>query len=161
MKNMLLIAIAAATVAIAPAFAQTMSASAYVKAAGAGDLYERTSSQIVLQSTQNPRIREFADMMIAHHTKSTADVKAAAKQAGIAVPTPKLTAAQSSQIAQLRAARGSKRDTAYVSQQKLAHDQALALHKGFASNGRSEPLRKTAAAIVPVIEQHIQALNAM
>lgn len=59
-----------------PAAAQVMSPAEYVKMAGASDLYERQSSELVLQSTKNPEIRDFATMMIAHHTQSTADVKA-------------------------------------------------------------------------------------
>ena len=66
----------------------------YVKTAGAADLYERRSSQIVLQSTTDPRFRQFAQMMIMHHTKSTAEVKAAAMRSRVAVAPLVLMPAQ-------------------------------------------------------------------
>lgn len=47
----------------------------YVAVAGASDLYETRSSQIVRQSTTDPRVRSYADMMIADHARSTAAVK--------------------------------------------------------------------------------------
>ena len=70
------IIIALATLAAAPAAAQVMTPADYVKTAGASDLYERQSSQIVLQTTQDPKVRQFAQEMLADHAKSTAQVKA-------------------------------------------------------------------------------------
>jgi putative membrane protein len=73
-----------------PAAAQVMAPAEYVMAAGASDLYERTSSQIVLETTTDPRVRSFAEMMIQHHTKSTADVAAAARRSRVRVTPPRL-----------------------------------------------------------------------
>ncbi|MFS0772082.1 DUF4142 domain-containing protein [Sphingomonas sp. 1P08PE] len=152
-----LVAIAAA----GPAMAQTMTAKTYVAKAGAGDLYEKQSSQLVLGSTQNAQLRDFANQMIADHTKSTADVTAAAKQAGMAVPAPKLEPMQARNIAALRAAKGDARDRLYVQQQKTAHQMALDLHRGYASNGTSAPLKTVATSITPVVEQHLQHVQGM
>lgn len=162
MKTIPLLAAAFASAIIAaPAFAQAMSPQDYVASAGASDLYERQSSELVSQSTKNMKIREFAQMMIAHHTKSTADVTSAARQANVPVPPPSLNAEQTAMMAQLRAAHGEARDTAYLTQQKTAHAQALTLHQIYAAAGTAAPLRAAAAAIVPVVQQHIERLNAM
>ena len=77
-KEMKLYVLAAATLIATPGFAQVMIPVEYVKTAGASDLYERQSSQIVLQSTTDPRVRQFTQMMIMHHTKSTAEGSAPA-----------------------------------------------------------------------------------
>jgi putative membrane protein len=153
---------AAATALVAtPAFAQAMAPAEYVANAGASDLYERQSSELVSQSTRDLRIREFAQMMITHHTKSTADVTSAARQARVPVPPPRLNPLQAEMIAQLRAATGPARDAAYVAQQKAAHGQALNLHKAYAMEGTAPPLRAAAATIVPVVQRHIQMLMTM
>jgi putative membrane protein len=161
MRTIATVAAVAASCIAAPAFAQAMSPAEYVANAGAGDLYEITSSQIVLETTQDPKIREFANMMIEHHTKSTADVKAAAGKAGLKPMPPKLMPAQAEMIAQLRAETGAARDAAYLAQQKMAHDQALAIHQGYASEGKAAPLREAAAKIVPVVQHHIDMLKGM
>ena len=148
-------------VGIAPALAQTMAASQYVAEAGAGDLYERESSQIVLQSTGNPKLRSFAQEMLRDHAKSTAQVKAAALRAGVRVAPAKLTPPQAQMIAQLRAAKGAARDSEYVAQQKSAHQQALALHQRYASDGTAAPLKTVAATTAPVVQHHIEMLQAM
>lgn len=144
-----------------PAFAQVMTPTEYVTAAAAGDLYERQSSELVLQSSNDPKVKAFASMMITHHTKSTADVKAAAAQAKVKVASPALMPAQEEMIAQLRAEKGPARDARYIAQQKAAHGQALSVQKAYAAEGTTLPLKRTAAKIVPVVEQHIHELMKM
>ena len=156
-----LIACGLATMLAAPAFAQAMSPTEYVKTAGASDLYEITSSKTVLESTTDPKVRQFATMMIQHHTKSTADVKAAAMRAKLRPPPPMLMPAQNELIAQLRAENGPARDQAYIAQQKASHNQALFVQQAYAKEGTSAPLKTAAAKIVPVVKQHIAMLKTM
>ena len=146
---------------VTPALAQAMAPAEYVKAAGAGDLFERQSSQIVLETTRNPKVRDFATMMIKQHTKSTADVKAAAAKARVPVAPPMLTPAQAEMIAQLRGESGPARDATYIAQQRAAHGQALAVQEAYAKGGRAMPLKMTAMKIVPVVKMHITMLKGM
>lgn len=145
----------------APAMAQVMTPTEYVAAAGAGDLYERTSSQIVLESTSDPRVRDFAQMMITQHGKTTADVKAAAKASRVAAPPPMLNPLQTELIAELRAETGPSRDAVYIAQQKAAHGQALNVHKAYAMGGTKPALKAAATKIVPVVQSHIDMLKTM
>ena len=138
-----------------------MGAPAYVMKAGAGDLYERQSSELVLATTANPKIKGFAQMMITDHTKSTADVKRAAMAANVKVAPPKLDADGMKNVAALRAAKGTARDTLYVQQQKMAHQKALALHQSYAAGGTVAGLKTVAASIAPVVQTHITVLQAM
>ena len=133
----------------------------YLKAAGAGDMYEKQSSQIVLQSTKNAKLRTFANHMIKDHTTSTAEVKAAAMKSGITPKPPMLMPKQATMISQLKAAKGTARDTLYVEQQKQAHQEALATHQDYASTGDKPALKATAAKIVPVVQSHIDMLQSM
>lgn len=144
-----------------PALAQVMAPTDYVKTAGASDLYERQSSALVLETSQDPKVRAFAQMMIAHHTQSTADVKAAAAKAKVKAAPPMLTPLQNELVTQLRSEKGAARDARYIAQQKAAHGQALAVQKAYASEGTSPPLKAAAARIVPVVQQHIQELMKM
>ncbi|MDO6412904.1 DUF4142 domain-containing protein [Sphingomonas sp. BIUV-7] len=152
---------AAALLAAAPAYAAPMTPADYVKTAGASDLYEKTSSQIVLQTTTDPKVKSFASMMVADHSKSTANVKAAAMKSKVMVAPPMLTPAQTEMVAQLRAETGPNRDAAYIAQQKTAHGQALAVQKAYAMEGTAAPLKAVAATIVPVVEHHIAMLKTM
>ena len=158
MKTVLILVSA---LAAAPALAQVMAPAEYVKTAGASDLYERQSSQIVLQTTQDSKVRQFAEQMIAEHTKSTADVKAAAARSRVPVAPPALMPAQAELIAQLRAESGPARDATYIAQQKASHNQALDVQKAYAMDGTAPALKIAADKIVPVVESHIAMLKAM
>ncbi len=144
-----------------PAHAQVMTPAEYVATAGASDLYERTSSQIVLQTTSDPKIRSFAQMMILHHAKSTADVKAAARRSRVQPTVAQLNPLQTELVAELRAEHGPARDKAYVAQQKAAHGQAFNVQKAYAMEGTSPALKAAAAGIVPVVQNHIDMLKTM
>lgn len=153
-------AVAAATIA-APAMAQVMTPAEYVMTAGASDLYEITSSQVLLETTQDPKLRAFAQMMISDHSKSTADVKAAAARSRVKALPPKLTPLQQELVAELRAEQGPARDAEYIAQQKASHGQALDVQKAYAMEGTAPALKAAAATIVPVVEHHIMELKAM
>lgn len=161
MKTALYTLLAAATVVATPALAQSMTPTEYVMAAGAGDLFEIQSAQAVLETTTNPSIRSFAQEMLTDHQKSTDMVKAAALRAHLQVDPPMLMPAQADMLTQLRAQTGPARDTTYITQQKTAHDQALALQKGYATSGTAVPLKQAAAKIVPVVKMHIKMLTTM
>jgi putative membrane protein len=148
-----------ALMAATPAAAQVMTPAEYVKTAGASDLYERQSSQIVLQTTHDPKIRAFAEGMIADHAKSTADVKAARSR--VPATPPALTPVQQELIAELRAESGPARDATYLAQQKASHNQALDVQKAYALDGTAPALKAAAAKIVPVVEHHVAMLKTM
>src|SRR3954469_9031249 len=78
----------------------------YVAKAGASDLYEKTSSQIVLRSTRDPEVRRFASMMVTDHSKSTAMVKSAPLRSGVRAKPPTLDPMQRRMVAELRRADG-------------------------------------------------------
>jgi putative membrane protein len=161
MKTLMISAAFGAALLSVPAAAQVMTPTEYVAAAGASDLYEITSSQIVLETTQNPKLRDFAQMMVRHHTKSTADVKAAATKSRVKAAPPKLNPLQQELVTELRGENGAARDGAYIAQQKASHGQALNVQKAYATEGTAPALKTAAASIVPVVEQHIAMLMTM
>ena len=138
-----------------------MTGSTYVMKAGASDQYEIQSSKLLLQTTRNQKLKDFATMMVTDHNKSTADVKAAATSAGMTPGAPHLDAVGLRNVAALRAAKGSMRDTLYIRQQKASHQRALMLQQGYAANGTVPALKTAASNIVPVVQTHITELSTM
>jgi len=131
----------------------------FLAKAGASDLYERQASQLVLSSTHDKQIRDFASEMIRDHTKSTQMVKSAAMRSGLHPRPPMLDRAQQGMLAALRRAHGADRDRKYLDQQRSAHNQALGLMQDYAASGSAPALRKAAADIVPVVQHHIDMLS--
>jgi putative membrane protein len=150
----------AASVAFA-GMASAMPTPAYLKAAGASDMFEKESAKVVLMSTKDANVKKFANMMITDHTKSTAMVKAAAAKSGVTPPPPMLMPKQTAMLNELKGAKGTARDKLYITQQKAAHGEALATHQEYASTGDKPALKSTASQIVPVVQEHISMLNGM
>jgi putative membrane protein len=144
-----------------PAKMVPSAAPAYLARAGAGDLYEIQSSQLAQQKATAANIRDFAQMMIEHHTGTTRKLMSAARAAGIAPSPPALEPPQRAMIEELRSLSGNAFDAAYLRQQRAAHDQALALHSSYAENGDRPALRVTARSAVPIIRTHIDRLDAI
>jgi putative membrane protein len=151
---------ASAELPVPPMASATQQADAYLFHAGAGDIYEITSSMLAIQKSQNPAVRQFATMLIADHTNTTNVALANAKSAGVMPPPPELSPMQKDMISQLIAA-GANFDRVYLQQQAVAHQQALAIQSGYASQGDVPSLRATATSAVPIIQGHLNHVQGM
>ena len=138
-----------------PQAAATQQAQAYLFHAGAGDVFEITSSMVAIQKSQNPQVRAFASMLIDHHTQTTNQSLAVAKSAGVMPPPPELSPMQKDMIGQLMAASPASFDRVYLQQQVPAHQQALSINSGYARSGDVAALRQNAQGAVPVIQAHL------
>lgn len=169
MKTFVLAAALALAAPVLPAAAQMMDqppapatvAPGYLFRAGEGDVFEITSSQIALQRSQNPALRRYAQMLIDHHSRTTNLALATAKQAGVAPPPPILQAPKRDMISQLLAAPAGDFDRTYLDQQVQSHQEARALHQGYAASGDVPALRRTAAATVPIVQRHLDEVTRM
>jgi putative membrane protein len=131
-------------------------AQAYVRLAASSDMFEIESSRLALQRSQNAQIRQFAQMMIDHHTDMSMQLSAAARASGQMVPTA-MVPAHAQLVTALRASASvGAFDRLYVTQQRLAHQQALALHTNYAARGDTPALRTVANAAVPAVRAHLQ-----
>ena len=128
----------------------------YVMKAGASDLYEIRSSELAASRARRSGIREFAQMLVRDHQRTTALVTQSAREDGVPVRPPMLEPAQRNMIRQLERARPADFDRLYLSQQVMAHQQALSLHRGYSQTGDARALRRTAAGAVPIILGHLQ-----
>ena len=165
MKRLVALAVLAAT---APAFAQPApqapglqartTAATYVTMAASSDTYEQESSKLALAHASNPDVRAFAQMMVTDHANTSAAVMAAAKQASIGKPGG-INERHVAMLKSLREMSHDKMERGYVDQQVLAHEEALALHQGYAAQGDNPGLRAAAASAVPIVEAHLAEIR--
>jgi putative membrane protein len=134
-------------------------AHAYLRMANSGDLYEIQSSQLALQNSQEPSVKNLAQMIIADHTRLSAELKQAAKEAGVAVAPPMLAPHHAQMLERLRAAPAARFDALYRQQQVTAHREALNLHRNYAASGDVAALKVAASRAVPAIEMHLHQLQ--
>jgi putative membrane protein len=101
-------------------------------------------------------------MIVADHTRSTQMLMAAAQSAGLTPPPPTLLPQHQALLDQLRAAgSGPGFDQTFQQIQVQAHQQALMLHQNYAASGDVPALRTVAGQIVPVVQMHLQQVQAL
>ncbi len=136
----------------------------YVNQAGASDMYEIAAGKIAAHKAKRKDIKGFGEQMVKDHTKATANLMSALNNAQrkIAPPSDQLPTDKQAMVDQLNAApRGVAFDNLYLSQQLQAHQQAWALHKGYAVDGDDSALRAVASQAVPVIESHLTMIKSL
>lgn len=131
-------------------------AQAFVVAAASSDMFEIESSRLALQRSQDPRIRAYAEMMIRDHTNMSSQLRAAATEAGVGLPTQMLPMHEEMIVALERAANF---DATYRQQQEVSHERTLRLMDNYARRGDVPRLRGVAAAAVPVVRGHLEEMR--
>jgi putative membrane protein len=136
--------------------AAPMTAQAFADAASASDAYEIAASKLAETKAGSADVKTFAAQMVKDHTKSTADLKAAAAKAeGNPIPAGVMTSEQQANMTKLQGLTGADFDKEYVSQQVAAHENALAALQGYAAGGDSAPLKDFAGKTATVVEGHL------
>ena len=146
---------AAGSVALSPQeFATTMAAS---------DRFEIESARIIMGKSPSAAVREFAGMMVRDHSASTERLKAAVGTTpDLSLPaTPALSAAQQTQLDQLRSANGNEAAALYLGQQVMAHETALAMLSAFAAHGTHEGLKAFAGDTANAVRTHLDRIRTL
>jgi putative membrane protein len=149
-------------VAAAPADPMSpLFAPGYSRMAASSDLFEIESSRVALQQSRNPQVRQFAQTMIDHHTRTSAEMMQIAQQAGLNPPPPTMLPPQQAAFDRVRAAGPMEFDAVYKREQIAGHQQALSLHQGYAAQGDLPPFRDFASRTVPIIQQHLDMASGL
>jgi len=143
--------------AMAPALA-----SDFVATIAASDMFEIASGKLAQSMATKEECKKFGTMLVADHGKSTADLKTAAAAATPPVTLPTgLPAELQAKLDALKAAKGAEFDKLFIEQQKDGHKKALEALKSYASGGDVASLKAFATKGAPVVQAHLDELNAM
>lgn len=141
-----------------PAVAQTPippPTRAFVASAAQSDRYEIAAAQDALAQSRDPRVRAFAQTMIADHRRLDGALRQAASASGAPPPPPGMSGDQAKLLSALQGLRGADFDRGYARQQVIAHEGALAVMESYAQAGADPTIRRAAQAAVPVIRGHL------
>ena len=143
-----------------PDAAGPMMGSQFITAASQSDEFERTEGKMAETMGASPAVRHFGAKMVSAHTRTTVDLHAAIRQAGMAVPPPPpMRPDQMQMISELSAMSGRQFDRAYLDQQLQAHEQTLELMNAYASTGEVPSLKAAAQMTVPIVQSHIDMVK--
>lgn len=135
----------------------------FVAAAAVANRFEIQSAELALARAGDARLKEFARMMLTDHKAALRELEAAAKEAGVAMPTePALDQSHATKIAALESRKDPTNfDQAYRTDQMHAHQQAVTLLEMYQRTGTKNSLRVWATKTLPVVKKHLEMLATM
>jgi putative membrane protein len=122
--------------------------------AAQGGMAEVQLSELARKQAGSAEVREFAERMIADHTKANTELMAIAKQKGMTLPK-ELSAEHRAAMQSLKSKKGAAFDEAYMAVMKKDHVKTIALLQ--AANGptfEDAALKAFASKQLPIVEQH-------
>ena len=125
----------------------------FMTMAAHSDSFEIKSSQLALQKSSSPEVKQYAQKMIDEHTQSTNQLKQIAAQKGATLPSDP-GAFNQAVLDQLTPLSGTEFDRAYLEAQANGHMQAVAVFRTESGRGQDTALKQFAARLLPTIEQH-------
>jgi putative membrane protein len=142
--------------------AAPMSGQDFASTVAASDAYEIAAGKLAQQKATTKDLKDFGKAMVDDHTKSTDKLKTAAGKASPAItPAPAMTDEQQANLKTLQSATGTAFDTAYKSQQVVAHEKALAALRAYAGSGDVPQLRDFAREAQDVVSKHYDMIKGM
>jgi putative membrane protein len=120
--------------------------------------FEITSGEKALAKSNNAGVRAMAQILIDDHTKAGGQATNLASRRGLRSPIS-LSTDHIDKLAQLDRLEGAAFDAEFLTQQKLAHDEAVAIFDAAAAQANDKFIRDWAAATAPALRSHREMLD--
>jgi putative membrane protein len=133
---------------------------AFVRVAARGGLAEIKLGKLAMDQGSNEGVKAFGTRMVAEHTKAGDELKEAAKEENIGLPTD-LSAKDQTTYDRLSKLSGADFDQAYAQDMVKDHQQDLRDFQREANHGNDDVIRGFASATVPMIQQHLDQAKEM
>jgi putative membrane protein len=133
---------------------------AFVRAAARGGLSEIKLGKLAMDQGSNETVKAFGTRMVAEHTKAGDELKEAAKEENIGLPTD-LTTKDQATYDRLSKLTGAEFDQAYAQDMVKDHQQDLRDFQREANHGNDDVIRSFASETVPMIQQHLDQAKEM
>ncbi|WP_162914841.1 DUF4142 domain-containing protein [Desertibaculum subflavum] len=135
-----------------------LAANEYLRRAAAIDQFEIQSGRMALQKSDREDIRALGRLLIDDHIRATARLREATDMTAEAAPAP-LDSAQQARLRELQTTQTPEFNRLFLDIQRAAHEQALALHRGYASGGDDVALRIAAGEFAALVQKHLEELE--
>ena len=126
--------------------------------AAVGGMAEVELGKLALTKTSNPKIKEFATMMVNDHGKANEELMTIAKAKNITLPAV-VDEEHKNKMADLEKKTGKDFDKAYTSAMVDGHKSTLKLMQDESANGKDMELKSFAGKTMPVVQTHLTMIE--
>ena len=140
--------------------ASPIKAGDFVRQASIVNQFTIASSQLAVKQATMPEVKDFAQAMIADHTKVADTLKSTLVSSDLGISSTKqLDEMHEKTLDGLKSASSENFDNLYIQAQSDTHDEAVSLFKSYAKNGDNAALIKFASDTLPTLERHQVRIN--
>ncbi|HLH88427.1 MAG TPA: DUF4142 domain-containing protein [Xanthobacteraceae bacterium] len=132
----------------------------FVDNAAMTDIFEIKAGQLAQQKAPDTAYKDFAQMTIEDHTKTTDQLKDMAPKLGLELPQ-QLDKMHQAAIDKLNSQSSAAFERLYKTDQVRGHREAVAMFERYAKSGDNPDLKKWAADTLPTLRKHLQHAEAL
>jgi putative membrane protein len=131
---------------------------AWAQMAAISDLTELTLAKAAQEKAQSEQVKQHAAKMIEDHTKTTAELKAWAKENDVDLEA-KLPEHKQAMVKEITSKSGPEFDKAYLEHEIMGHRHAVTHFRNGSEFNKNPELKQFAAKTLPVIEGHLAMVD--
>jgi putative membrane protein len=140
--------------------AQSSPDAKFASEAASGGEAEVKLGQLAQQNGQSSVVKEFGRRMETDHSKANEELKQAASQAGVSLPS-EMSASDRVTYERLSKLHGAAFDRAYAQAMVTDHEKDIAAFEKESRSGQNEAIKSFAQQTLPTLKEHLQLARQM
>ena len=132
-----------------------MSDQQFVDFAAQTDMVEANLGQLAQNSADAQPVKDYAQMLATDHTNDFEQLKTAAQQAGLNVPTAIDAQHNKAMVDPFQKAKGAAFDKKYIQDMVAGHTKAVEMYKKESEDAQNPAIKSYAATALPVLQKHL------
>jgi len=127
----------------------------FIMKAAQGGMAEVELGQLAAQRASDPQVKQFAERMVADHTKANDQLKQIASSKNVTLPT-EVPAAEKRERDRLAKLSGAQFDREYMNHMTSDHKKDTSLFRSAAKSAKDAEIKQFASTTLPTLEEHLQ-----
>lgn len=132
----------------------------FMTEAAKGGIAEVELSKMALPKIKDAAVKQFAQQMVADHTRANNELKQLATKKNVTLPT-ELDAEHKAAAADMNSMSGADFDKDYVNAMIADHEKAVALFQSQAGSGTDADSKAFATKTLPTLQKHLDMIKAI
>ena len=126
----------------------------FVMLANSSNMMELELSQIAVQKATNPAVKDFANMMVQHHTQAGQEMKQMLSAKGTMIPDTAMLSRHRTRMDLLHTMQGAEFDRAYMRIMVDAHEEDVDEYEDETTDAKDADIRAFAKKMLPTLRTH-------
>ncbi len=133
----------------------------FVDLAAQTDMVEANLGQLAQDAASAQPVKDYGNMLVTDHTADFEQLKNAAQQANLTVPTAIDEQQNKTMIGPMHKLKGKAFDHRYIQDMIAGHTKAIAIYKKEAADAQNPSIKSYAETALPVLQKHLDGAKSI